>query len=81
MLARLASLRSKVGSTESHPTREPGGDEEFAPWFIGPQFSRNLPGGAQWPDCRLLELTHFWGDQPPGQPLSALVNDARGGES
>ena len=22
-----------------------------------------------------------WGDQPPGQPLSALVHDARGGES
>ena len=39
-----------------------------------------VPVSRPQPDF-LARAKAVWGDQPPGQPLSALVNDARGGES
>jgi len=39
-----------------------------------------VPVARPQPDF-LARAKAVWGDQPPGQPLSAQVNDARGGES
>jgi antitoxin (DNA-binding transcriptional repressor) of toxin-antitoxin stability system len=39
-----------------------------------------VPVSRPQPDF-LARAKAVWGDQPPGQPLSELVNDARGGES
>ena len=49
MLARLASLRSKVGSTESHPTREAGGVAAVRQLSIIPS------GGSAFARQRLLD--------------------------
>jgi antitoxin (DNA-binding transcriptional repressor) of toxin-antitoxin stability system len=39
-----------------------------------------VPASRPQPDF-LARAKAVWGDQPPGQPLSVLVHDARGGES
>ena len=39
-----------------------------------------VPASRPQPDF-LARAKAVWGDHPPGQPLSALVHDARGGES
>ena len=39
-----------------------------------------VPASRPPPDF-LARAKAVWGDQPPGQPLSALVHEARGGKS
>ena len=59
MLARLASLRSKVGSTEAHPTRAPSGDEERAVVYGAAVLASPSGWREQRLNRRLFELPPF----------------------
>ena len=67
MLARLASLRSKVGSTESHPTRKPSGvATERGPWGV-----RETGGGGGRGKKRAA------GSRRPGRAAARRVHEFR----
>ena len=53
--------------------------EKLAAWLDQRRLGRKMPALVSEPDF-LARAKAIWGENPPGEPLSAIISDSRGGE-